>query len=106
MSTDAAYGHRMGSLSFLTPVSLVPQRTVPTQVLQKHPAYGRFYQIYLRFQRKLKRGLSSEGYLTSIAMRKMSELYETWANLRLTNILVLVLGKHGYKPLSDKGFSR
>ena len=26
-----------GSLLFLTPVSLVPQRTVPTQVLQKHP---------------------------------------------------------------------
>jgi hypothetical protein len=72
-----------GNLSFLKPVSLLPVRAVPTQLLQKHAAYNRFYAVYLRFQQELKRGLNTEGFLTTIAVRKMSELYETWTALRL-----------------------
>lgn len=95
-----------GSMSFLQHVRSTTQRSVPTQVLQKHPAYGRFYQLYLRFQRELKRGLSAEGYLTRIALRKMSELYELWAVFRLTQLLVFLLRRLGYQIVSSDGFFR
>lgn len=95
-----------GSLPFLQYVRPRTQRTVPTQVLQKHPAYGRFYQLYLLFQRKLRRGLNVDGFLTRIALRKMSELYEMWAVFRMTNLLMFALGKAGFRIISSQGFYR
>lgn len=95
-----------GSLPFLQQVSLTAMRNVPTQVLQKHPAYGRFYQVYLRFQRELKRGLNSEGFLTRIAVRKLSELYEMWSVFKLTRVLLVFLKKAGYQIISNQGFFR
>jgi hypothetical protein len=95
-----------GSLPFLQQVSLITLRTVPTQVLQKHPAYSRFYRVYLRFQRELKRGLNAEGFLTSIAMRKLSELYEVWSVFRLTQLLLKMLNQLSYQTVSSHGFFR
>lgn len=95
-----------GSRPFLSGVSLSPGKFAPTQVLQKHPAYGRFYRAYLRFQRELRHGLNTEGYLTSIAMRKMSELYQTWATLYLTALLGKMLRANGYEAFSNRGFFR
>lgn len=95
-----------GNLPFLQQVSMMALRNVPTQVLQKHPAYGRFYQVYLRFQQELKRGLNSEGFLTQIAMRKLSELYEMWSVFQLTRILLNFLRAWGYELVTNQGFFR
>lgn len=95
-----------GNLPFLHYVSTLALRNVPTQILQKHPAYSRFYQIYLRFQEELKWGLNSEGFLTKIAMRKLSELYEIWSVFKLTHIILALLGKMGYEFVGNQGFFR
>lgn len=95
-----------GSRPFLTGVSHSPGKFAPTQVLQKHPAYGRFYRAYLRFQRELRHGLNTEGFLTTLAMRKMSELYQTWAAIYLTALLAKLLRANGYEALSNRGFFR
>lgn len=94
------------SLPFLQQVSMTALRHVPTQVLQKHPAYGRFYRVYLNFQQELKRGLNSEGFLTQIALRKLSELYEMWSIFKLTRFLLVSLRKFGYEVISEQGFFR
>ena len=95
-----------GSLPFLRDVRLRTQRTVPSQVLQKHPAYGRFYQVFLRFQRELRRGLNTDGFLTRIALRKMSELYEMWSVFRLTRLILFLLRRFDYQLISSEGFFR
>lgn len=95
-----------GSRPFLSGVSRNPGKFAPTQVLQKHPAYGRFYRAYLRFQRQLRRGLDTEGFLTTIAMRKMWELYQTWAALYLTALVGKLLRANGYETRSSHGFFR
>lgn len=94
------------SLPFLQQVSMTALRHVPTQVLQKHPAYGRFYQVYLHFQQELKRGLNSEGFLTQIALRKLSELYEMWSIFKITRFLLIFLREFGYEVVSNQGFFR
>lgn len=95
-----------GSRPFLSGVSTSPGQFAPTQVLQKHPAYGRFYRAYLRFQRELRHGLNSEGFLTTIAMRKMWELYQMWATLYLTALAGKVLRANGYEASANRGFFR
>lgn len=95
-----------GSRPFLFGVSHSPGKFAPTQVLQKHPAYGRFYRAYLRFQRELRHGLNTEGFLTMIAMRKMAELYQTWAALYLTALAGKLLRTNGYEAAAHHGFFR
>jgi predicted component of viral defense system (DUF524 family) len=95
-----------GNLSFLRKVRLSPSRTVPTQVLQKDPGYQHFYSVYLRFQHELKWGVTAERFLTQMALRKMSELYEMWAVFRITDILLPFLRINGYQVVSERGFFR
>lgn len=56
--------------------------------------------------RSLKRGLNSEGFLTQIALRKLSELYEMWSIFKITRFLLVSLRQVGYEVISDQGFFR
>jgi hypothetical protein len=95
---------RWGSEEFLRTVSGLGVANTPTQVLQKHPQYSRFYAIYLRFQQELRFSFDPDRYPTSIAMRKLSELYEIWAVFTVTQILLGWLQKSGYTITSSNGF--
>lgn len=95
---------RWGSEEFLRTVSGLGVANTPTQVLQKHPQYSRFYAIYLRFQQQLRFSFDPDRYPTSIAMRKLSELYEIWAVFTVTQILLGWLQKSGYAITSSNGF--
>lgn len=93
-----------GSEAFLQTVSPLTLGNRPSQVLQKNPHYSRFYRVYLRFQQELKLSLDADRYLTTIAMRKMSELYETWAVFKMTDFLITLMSDAGYQILSSNGF--
>jgi hypothetical protein len=93
-----------GSEVFLKDVRLLVHAQEPTQVLQKHPYYNRFYRIYLRYQRELGFDLNSERFVARLAMRKMSELYETWSMFVITNVVIKLLDRRGYKVISSSGF--
>lgn len=95
-----------GSEPFLRSVGAIGLASRPTQVLQKHPHYGRFYQLYLHFQRSLTLNLETESYLATFAVRKMSELYETWAIFHMTYLIMNLLLKSGYKLTSSNGWFR
>lgn len=95
-----------GSRPFLSGVSADRVRFAPTQVLQKHPAYSRFYRVLLRFQRDLRLGVNVESFLTTLALRKLSELYQMWAAVSLTKLLVDVLRDNDYVARSENGFFR
>jgi hypothetical protein len=93
-----------GSEPFLRSVGAIGLASRPTQVLQKHPHYGRFYQLYLHFQRSLTLNLETESYLATFAVRKMSELYETWAIFQMTYVIMNLLLKSGYILTSSNGW--
>ena len=93
-----------GSEAFLQTVGALTLGSRPSQILQKNPHYSRFYRIYLRFQQELKLSLDADLYLTTIAMRKMSELYETWAVFKMTDFLIALMSDAGYQILSSNGF--
>lgn len=93
-----------GSEIFLRDVRPLVHAQEPTQVLQKHPYYNRFYRIYLRFQRELGFDLNTERYVAKLAMRKLSELYETWSMFIVTNVVIRLLERFGYKIISSSGF--
>lgn len=93
-----------GSKSFLRNVGAIGLASRPTQVLQKHPHYGRFYHLYLHFQRSLTLNLDTESYLATFAVRKMSELYETWAIFQMTYLVMNLLLKSGYVLTSSNGW--
>jgi hypothetical protein len=75
-----------------------------TQVLLKHPFYSQFYRLYLNFQSNLRISLDAEQYLTTLSLRKMSELYEMWAVFQATGMIVDRLLDADYMPVSDKLF--
>ena len=93
-----------GSEAFLKDVYPLVHAQEPTQVLQKHPFYNRFYRIYLRFQRELGFDLNTERYVARLAMRKLSELYETWSMFVVTNVVIRLLERRRYKIISSSGF--
>ena len=95
---------RWGSEEFLRSVGSLGLANRPTQILQKHPHYSRFYAIYLRFQQELRFSFDPDRYPTSIAMRKLSELYEIWAVFTVTQILLGWLQQSGYTIASSNGF--
>jgi len=92
------------SVDFLRTVGWQSVESRPTQVLQKHPHYSRFYRLYLRFQAQLKYTNNADRYITQIAMRKLAELYEIWAVFVMTRILLDLLTKRGYAVVSSNGF--
>jgi predicted component of viral defense system (DUF524 family) len=93
-----------GSEPFLRDVGLLTIGTRPTQVLQKHPYYSRFFRLYLGFQQELALSLNIERYITSLSLRRMSQLYETWSVFKLTHLLLHILSQAGYRVVSSSGF--
>lgn len=93
-----------GSEPFLRYVGSVEIANRPTQVLQKNPHYSRFYQLYLHFQRVLTLTLDAESFVAKFALRKMSELYETWAIFEMTPLIMNLLLKAGYRLESSTGW--
>ena len=75
-----------------------------TQVLLKNPFYNRFYRLYLQFQQELKVSLDSDRYLTTLALRKMSDLYEIWSVFQITKVLLSKLTAAGYQITSNALF--
>ena len=76
-----------------------------TQVLLKHPHYSRFYHLYLLFQQRLQIAqFNTEHYITTIAQRKVSELYEMWSVFGITHIMVEELLTAGYLMISNTTF--
>lgn len=93
-----------GSESFLLHVGQMHFPQEPTQVLQKNPFYNRFYRIYLIFQKELGYFIDTERFIARLATRKTSELYETWSIFVMTNLVMKLLLKSGYRISSSNGF--
>ncbi|HZO71027.1 MAG TPA: DUF2357 domain-containing protein [Ktedonobacteraceae bacterium] len=89
---------------FLTSVKRSPSSSRATQVLLKHPFYSRFYHLYLQFQQELQIHLDTERYLTTLALRKMWDLYEIWSIFRISLIILDELTNAGYTFLSSNLF--
>lgn len=96
----------MGSLPFLRDVDWPAGIVQPTQVLQKHPHYSRFYRLYLQFQTKLKYTTDSERYVAQVATRKVAELYELWSVFTMTSLIMDILRKAGFSVVSSQRFYR
>jgi predicted component of viral defense system (DUF524 family) len=89
---------------FLKTVQSVALLGKATQVLLKHPTYSRFYHLYLRFQKRLKTTHSTDRYVTELAMRKVSELYEMWSVFLITRMAIEELLATGYQMVSNSTF--
>ncbi len=90
--------------SFLLSVKPISVVSKPSQVLQKSPHYNRFYQQYLLFQQKLKISLEVDNFVTNVALRKMSDLYEIWAVFQMTHLILDKLLTAHYAFVSSQGF--
>lgn len=75
-----------------------------TQILLKHPHYGRFYQLYLQFQQQLRLSLDTKQYLASLNARKVLDLYEMWSIFFLTRMVIDLLAHSGYTMSSSTLF--
>jgi predicted component of viral defense system (DUF524 family) len=91
------------SEEFLKTVQPVVLAGKATQVLLKHPAYSRFFRLYLLFQQRLKTA-STERYVNELALRKVSELYEMWSVFVITRMAIDVLLTAGYRMVSNTTF--
>jgi len=93
-----------GSEKFLLNVGHMHSPQEPTQVLQKNPFYNRFYRIYLSLQKELGYYIDTEKFIAKLSTRKVSELYETWSIFIMTNVVIKLLLKSGYRLISSNGF--
>lgn len=75
-----------------------------SQFLLKNPDYSRFYRLYLQFQRELKLNVDTDDFFSTLAPRKMSELYEIWSILQLTSLIIDVLIQEEYTFASSSLF--
>jgi hypothetical protein len=89
---------------FLRSVSTMVGPARATQVLQKNPSYNRFYRIYLQFQQKLKMSIDTETFVTEVAMRKVSELYEMWSVFKVTQWVIDIVCAQNYIFVSQSLF--
>lgn len=89
---------------FLKTVQSIALLGKATQVLLKHPMYSRFYHLYLQFQKRLKTTHSTDHYVTELAMRKVSELYEMWSVFLITRMAIEELLVAGYQMTSNSTF--
>jgi len=78
----------------------------PTQVLQKHPHYNRFYRLYLDFQQKLRISWNTEQFTSELHMRKIWEIYQLWSVLRMALGVKRMLLKDGYRIKGTQGIFR
>jgi len=90
--------------AFLTSVQPVALSGKASQVLLKNPSYSRFYRLYLRFQQHLRISLDTEQFLTTLALRKIWDLYEFWSVFQVTRIAVRILEQVGYVITSNSVF--
>jgi len=90
--------------AFLKTVQSVALSSKATQVLLKHPTYSRFYHLYLQFQKCLKITYNTDRYVTELAMRKVSELYEMWSVFSITRMAIEELVAVGYEMISNTTF--
>lgn len=90
-----------GSEPFLKSVKSLSMPGKATQVLLKHPSYSRFYWLYLQFQQELTISLNTEQYVTTLALRKMWDLYQIWSVFHITKIITAILTDTGYQPSSN-----
>nr|BBH92025.1 hypothetical protein KTA_02240 [Thermogemmatispora argillosa] len=74
-----------------------------TQVLLKHPAYSRLFQLYLQFQQRLM-VVNTERYVNELGQRRVSELYEMWSVFTITHLAVELLEARGYRLVSNTTF--
>jgi len=93
-----------GSEAFLKDVQVVGVHQQPSQILQKHPYYNRFYRVFLRFQKELGVNLDADRYVAELSMRKLSEIYEIWSVFVVANAAMTILRKAGYQIISNNGF--
>lgn len=89
---------------FLKTVSAVALTGKATQMLLKHPNYSQFYRLYLQFQKDLKITHETERYVTDLAMRKVSALYEMWSVFLLSRMAIEELVAAGYHIVSRSLF--
>ncbi|GCE23603.1 DUF2357 domain-containing protein [Dictyobacter kobayashii] len=75
-----------------------------TQVLQKDPAYSRFYRLYLQFQQRLQTTIETEKYITAISLRRVSALYEMWSIFGVTRLVTDIMEKEGYQMTANSTF--
>jgi hypothetical protein len=85
---------------FLNRVSGIATEGKATQLLLKHPTYSRFYALYLQFQQELKVTLETERYVTELALRRVSALYEMWSVFFMTKLAIKELLSEGYHIVS------
>jgi predicted component of viral defense system (DUF524 family) len=85
-------------------VRLLNASNSATQVLLKNPFYSRFFRYYLQFQQELKISLDTEHYLTTLALRKMSDLYEIWSVFKVTRMIIDILELHEFRITSSNLF--
>jgi hypothetical protein len=93
-----------GSQAFLKDVQMIGQLQQPSQILQKHPYYYRFYRVYLRFQKELSVNLDADRYIAELSIRKLSEIYETWSIFIVARAALVTYQKAGYQIVSSNGF--
>ena len=93
-----------GGDAFLKSVKSLDMSGMATQVLLKNPFYNRFYNLYLQFQQVLKISLDTEHYVTALALRRMSDLYEFWSVFQITKIILNQLTDAGYRITSNNLF--
>jgi len=93
-----------GSEPFLRNVGQMHSQQEPTQVLQKNPFYNRFYRIFLNLRKELGYYIDTEKFIARLSTRKVSELYETWSIFIMTNVVMKLLEKSGYRLISSNGF--
>ncbi len=89
---------------FLQTVQPLTLTNKATQVLLKHPSYSRFYHLYLQFQQRLQTTFETEQYVTALALRRVSELYEMWSIFCATDIIITALQTAGYTMISNTTF--
>ncbi len=93
-----------GSEPFLKAVSSFSASGKASQVLLKHPAYSRFYRLFLQFQQELRISLDTQQYLTTLTLRKMWDIYQIWSIFHLTKLIVDILTSAGYQVTSNSIF--
>jgi hypothetical protein len=90
--------------AFLKNVQPLALANKATQVLLKHPTYSRFYHLYLQFQQRLKTSVDAERYVSELALRRVSALYEMWSVFAISRMAVEVLLAEGYRLISNTTF--
>lgn len=92
------------SEAFLKDVQPLALANKATQVLLKHPTYSRFYHLYLQFQQRLKTSVDAERYVSELALRRVSALYELWSIFAISRMAIDVLLAEGYRLISNTTF--